>query len=593
MLCNKLLDWVMANSDGIQGYHRVIKRATIDNIAYFHVIRDSMGLIKYVPLSFDDVVVDVNSKDSLFRDASRIAIKKYIPVEKAKLLYGIQNLSFDNPAVSYENIGNDNLRIFLGKMFSANKQYVLVYETYRKQWVKDNNNEVTCRIVKETLVGYDNLFREMLPPQIKDFPIIPVYAEDTDNPYKLGEVHFMKGTQKFINKAYGVALFNAQMMSNPKVMVRETDIPQMDIDTFEDNFSRPGSIGVLTGQASDPIIIQGQPLNSAFFTMYQDAVQQFNDATIPSQILGYMNSDNSQRQTSSLLDIKESVLDSFKDYASNIEKAVTQLGRVALQFIQAYLNEDTVIKITDGEEHIEVLRINYNQGLDLDDQQSIANYVQHLKQQGMNDAQIEAELQKASESKEYVEKINYVMNNINDLNYDVYVVPGSYTPTYKMALLRLMMELFGMQAVDNEAVLEQAPIPNKKEIIERNGHNALLRRRNEELEAELEAFKEALKGREKELADLGIKNILTEAKFKQQKILADSKLKAYLAKHRNKLITSELINKLHDDIRDMRFREQVAQAKRELLKMAQNEQPKQLTAEEIIDQLLPTNKIEE
>jgi len=60
------------------------------------------------------------------------------------------------------------------------------------------------------------MFRETLPKNITEYPIIPIYSEDTENPYKRGEVHFIKDLQKFINKSYGVVLHNAQLMGNPK-----------------------------------------------------------------------------------------------------------------------------------------------------------------------------------------------------------------------------------------------------------------------------------------------------------------------------------------------------------------------------------------
>jgi hypothetical protein len=589
-LCNNLLDWVWRNSDDIQGFQKVIKRATIDNIAYFHVIRDRRGYIKYVPLTYADVVVDPNSKDSMFRDAYRIAIKKYIPVELAKVLYGIDNLQMDNPLAYSDMINTDGTQAFLGKIFSADRNYVLVYETYRKQYVAVDNNFAEVRIIKETLVGFEDMFTETLDPAITEYPIIPVYAEDTENPYKLGEVYFMKAPQKFINKAYGVALYNAQLLSNPKVLVRETDIPGMDIESFEDNFSTPGAIGVLTGNAGDPIIVQGQPLNSAFFTMYQDAVHQFEQATLPSEVLGFNNSSGRQR-VSQLLDIKETVLDTFKDFASNIEKAVAQLGKVSLQYIKAYLKKETVIKINDGEDKFKQIELNKQQGLDMNNPKSVESFVKYLRSQGVSDNEIEQRLNLAMENKEYADSINYIINDINNLEYDVYVIPGSYSPTYKMAILRLMMELYEMNAVDNTAIIENAPIGNKEEMLNRFSENRRLYSENEELKAQIQSIEEVLKSREKELADLGIKNVITEAKFKQEKIIADTRLKAYLSKQRNKLISTEMINKIRDEVRDIQFAAKVEKAKAELAAKTETEVGE--SAEALVARLFDQRQIEE
>jgi len=578
-LCNDLIDWVWRNSDDIQGFSRIVKRAAIDNISYFHVIKDRRGMIKYVPLTFEDVVVDPASKDSLFRDAYRISIKKYIPVELAKALYGIQSMVYDAP-VSWMDMQSDgSSQSFLGKMFSADKLYVLVYETYRKQYVAREDGFADIRIIKDTLVGFNDMFTETLPKSITEYPIIPVYVEDTENPYKLGEVHFMKGIQKFINKAYGVALYNAQLLSNPKVLIRETDVPNMDIKAFEDNFSTPGAIGVLAGNAGDPIIVQGQPLNSAFFMMYQDAVMQFEQATIPGDVVGYQKGFG-ERSSSHLLDIKESVLDSFKDFAGNIEKAVSQLGKVALQYVQAYVNQERIIKILDSDQRYKEIAVNKKQGLNMEDPQSIDRYVNMLTQKQVPEQEIERLLSAAAENKEVADNISYLINNVEDLNFDVYVIPGSYSPTYKMAMLRLMMELYEMQAVDNTAVLELAPVGNRDDLIERFSENRRLFAENENLTAKVEAIESTLAGREKELADMGIFNVVEEVRFKQEKILADTKLKAYLNKQRNKLVSKEMIDKIHDDIRDIIFKAKLSTAKAELTK--DNPRP---DAKEVVNQI--------
>ena len=568
-LCNMLLDWVWTNSDDVQGFAKMVKRAAIDNIAYFHVIKDKNGKIKYVPLTFEDVVVSSSSKDSLFRDANRISIKKYIPVEMAKVMYGIQHLTYDAPVSWTEMVSDGSMQTFLGKMFSANRQYVLVYESYRKQFIARDDGFVDTRIIKETLVGFDDMFTEALPIEITEYPIIPIYVEDTENPLKLGEVHFMKGIQKFINKAYGVALYNAQLLSNPKILVRETDIPNMDIEAFENNFSAPGSIGVLTGNAGDPVIVQGQPLNSAFFTMYQDAVMQFEQSTIPGDVLGYQKGFG-ERGSSHLLDIKESVLDSFKDFAGNIEKAVAQLGKVSLQYIQGYIKDETVVRILDSEQRLIELSINKKQGLDMNDPNSVGRYVSMLEQQQVPPQEIEKQLADAKSNKEVADNINYILNEVKGLDFDVYVIPGSYSPTYKMAVLRLMMELYEMQAVDNTAVLENTPVGNKDELIERFSQNRRLMAENEELTANIEAIESTLKGREKELADMGISNVIEQVRLKQEKILSDTKLKAYLSKQRNKLVSKEMVDAIHDKVRDIVFETKLSMVKEDLKKEAEN-----------------------
>ena len=138
-------------------------------------------------------------------------------------------------------------QILIQKVYSYDKLYVNLYECYRREFYRtEDTGEVRSKIIKDTVIGFRHSFREELPSPISEYPIIPVYVEDTENPYKRGEIHFLKDLQKFINKSYGVVLLNAQLMSNPKVFLRETDIPSADIEEFEDNYANPGSVSVLT-----------------------------------------------------------------------------------------------------------------------------------------------------------------------------------------------------------------------------------------------------------------------------------------------------------------------------------------------------------
>jgi len=546
-ISNKILDWVFQNSDGIQGFKKIVKRAAIDNIGYFHVIY-SNGIVKYLPLTFEDVLVPPHSKDSLFRDAGVIGIYKYIPVSKAQALYGIASFTFETPQ-SYSDMATDSsMSTFLGKIFSSDEQHVKIYELYRKIWTRNEDGSINVRIQKETVVGYEHILIEQLPPEITEIPIIPLYVEDTENPYKLGEVHFLKGLQKFINKAFGVTLYNAQMLSNPKVLVRETDIPNMDIAAFEDNFATPGAIGLLTGNAEAPIIVQGQPLNNAFFAMYQDAKMEFEMATMPSEVLGYNNS-NSQQNSSYLLDKKESVMDSFKDFSANIDNAVRHLAVIAIQYVRGYIKDESILRITDSEKKYETIELNKRQGLDMKNEQSVQQFVQAMKQRGASDGEIADTLEKAAEDSDYMDSLMEVINDTSVMNYDITVIPGSYSPTYEMAMLRLMFELYNVGAVDNTSVLEKAPISNKKEIIRRMDTAMRLQAEVDSLKEELEKMGQNSNARQQELTNLKIQTVVDQAAMKEEKILNDTKLKAYLSKQKNRLLTSKMIAEIEDKAR--------------------------------------------
>ena len=540
MLGNKILDWCWNNSGGIYTYSSAVKSALIDNMAYLHVICPANKRIKFVKLSFDDVMVDPQSKHPMFDDAEMIVIKRYVSVDYVKRVYGIDNIVSEVPSGFYTSSPNLVTNDFLSKVFDNSRAYVNLYECYRKE------NE---RIIKETVIGYMNAFREELPEYITEYPIIPIYVEGYDNPYKRGEVHFLKTIQKFINKTYGVTILNAQLMSNPKVFVRDRDIPRGNLDEFSANYATPGSVNVLTGDAQPPYVINGQPLNNAFFSLYMDAKQEFEWLTIPNQILGYGNMN--REHSSDLLDIKEGALESLKEFIAVIELACSRLGLVMLQYVQAYVTKETVINITDNLGKIQSLTLNKREGLDVDNEQSVQQWIQSQKQQQVPDEDIQARLAMAIEDSEYVKDLFYVMNETNFTNFDVRVITGSYSPTYQMAMLRLMMELTNTGAVDASVLLEYAPVEDRQKLIERFDTIKQLQNHIYNLEDEIKIMKQNYISAQQALSEQRVTNATAEAKVKLDKLKTEAKIKAMRDKFANQLMTKEKMMELEKEINAM------------------------------------------
>lgn len=551
----QLLDWVWSNSGGLQTFRRAVKMAARDNISYLNVLYDSMGEVKFVPLGYDDVIVDPKSRDPLFRDAEAIYVVRWIPVERVKMLYGVKDVSYDTPvslASLYSQQGLTPLNP--GKLFSDDRQYMKVYEGYKRYPVKDEKTGFSRMVIeKETLLGVFHAYREYLPAEITEYPIVPLYVEDTDNPYKRGEIHFIKGIQRFINKSYGVTILNAQLMSNPKLVVRETDIPEMDKDAFEDNYAKPGSVTVLTGNAQPPMVIQGQPLNTAFFTLYQDSKQELESMTMPQEILGYSDSSQKyqQRGGPTLLEIKEAVLDSIKTFTGNLDAALSQAGLVSLQFCRAYLTGQRTLRIVDAErKYTNLLNLNQIELLQLDKQQSVEAFVRNKKRQGLTDEQIKDMLDTAHRDQKTLGALDYLLNDVSVLDADVLVVPGSYSPSYQMANLRLAMDLQDRGVVDGEAVLEHAPIENKDAIKERVALTQRQAAYIEELEARLEEAERMAGSLRKSVADHEVKSVVQSEKVRQESIYKDLRAKSFVEKQRQKMETREIIREAERQAED-------------------------------------------
>jgi len=582
VLASKVLQWVFQKSGDVQMYRKVVKRAAVDNIAYFHIIySEKENCVKYVPLYFDDVIIDMNSKDPLFRDAGRIYIKKYIPVEMAKAVYGIDELGVC-PANGFWEDRDDyetrtTFELYLRKMYDKTQNYVKIYECYKKLYIRQNDGSVRTKIQKETLVGFDHCFiDDSFPDAITEYPIIPVYAEDTETPYKFGEVHFLKDLQRFINKSYGVMLLNAQLSSNPKVFVKETDIPNMDFTKFKNEYAVPGSINVLTGNAGAPIVVQGQPINSAFSFMYQDAKNEMEWNTMPSAMLGQMDTSTmGQNPSSYLLDMKETVLDSYKDFASNIESACCQLGKVILQYVRAYLKAETLVRIFDQNNSMEQIILNKKQGLDLSNPQSVQVFQQQMKKNGASDEEVQQVLTQAQQDNEFASSLSYIVNSTEDFDMDIYIVPGSYSPTFEMAMLRLMMELSKNGSVDPSMVLHYAPVENRKELIERYDTIRQQQQQIESMSKALDELEKSVKTKDKQIVQQEVEMVVSSEKLKLERMANEQKLKSYIAKQMDKLLTKEKQNELAVGITKILMDEKIKAIQREAEE--KKEEPKKIT----------------
>lgn len=566
-LGNKILDWCWENSGGLYTYASAVKSSLIDNMSYLHVILSKNNRVKFVKLGFDEVLVDPQSRHPLFDDAEMIIIRKYVPISYVKQVYGIDDLVSEIPNSFYaEPVANrgDN---FLHKVFDSTRQYVNLYECYSK---------TIDGIMKETLIGYQHAFKEMLPQHITEYPIIPIYVEGYDNPYKRGEVHFLKTIQKFINKTYGVTILNAQLMSNPKMIFRSIDIPRGNIDEFLENLNTPGSATILEGEAQPPFIINGQPLNNAFFSLYADAKQEFEWLTIPNQILGY--GDIQREGKSDLLDIKEGAIESLKEFIMVMELACSRLGFVMLQYVQSYIDNETVINITDNAGRVESVTLNKKEGLDPDNEESVRQWIQQQEQQEVPDSEIEAKLTQAIEDGEYVKELTYIMNETDFTNFDVRVVAGSYSPTYQMAMLRLMMELAQIGAVDPSVVLEHAPVEDRQKLMQRFDTINQLNGELNDREEEIALLHKELERVQMQLSDQRVTNITDKADLKMQKLLNDAKIKTMRSKFQDQLMTKEKMIELEKIINNM-----ILEAKHDIMKQRLKTERVMMEREESIE----------
>ena len=540
-IVNGVLDWVWYHSKGNSTFKKTVRRGTRDNIGYFHVKPTEDGKIIFESLSYDQVIVDKTSKDTLFDDAHIISIKRTMPVEVVKQYYGIHNIYSNRSTAWKSNLNANGEMPDVKRLFHFNKQYVDFYENRRKITVKLPNGQVKTRIVVETVIGLYFIYRTLEPEPIKNYNIIPVFSEDTENPYKLGEVHFTRDLQKILNKFYGILIRGAQLNSNPKIIIKDSLLNTGDISSVQDNLAKPGAIQTVADTnrplSDDIIVIGGQPINPAFSILKQDIAQILDSSTIP-QDLSYYDSNDKRRQISRL-DMFDMIMDRYKDFATNLELSLTRLGEVCLEYFKAYKkNDKEIFYITGTNNEVKRLQINKKQGITIN---NIQQYVQYAKEKGIPEEIIQEKIKEVQEDTAKVKELNIFINDISNLEYQIRVVPGSYSPSYLSRDLMTYRELKREGIVDNQAVLEKLPTNDRKKLINRLGEINILTRKVQELQLMVDELTKQNEKYKDQVTKQELEMIKKDFEIKYKYIIQDQRLKSYFNKVSAKIKTNQML----------------------------------------------------
>lgn len=539
-LTNRLLDYAWYKSKGLSTVRHACLSGLRDNIGYLMVVPDITGDVIFKYLDYTDVVVDPKSREQLFEDSDWIYIKRWIPIQTIKEMHGIdvsvgcletRPKEWQRLYSTSAGVTNDSAKV--GQLIDDTGTYALVYEGQHKRYVKRTDGTYRVEIIKQTLLGYKHVVNEILPPTIKEYSIIPLYTEYTGNPYCRGEQYFLKDYQDLINKAVGVTLLNIQLNGNPKTFIYEKSI-KGSLEEFKRTYADVGSLNILTGDGSDkdakpPITVQGQQLPAAWFQLIQFLMAEMQIASLPNDVLGYK--DSSDKVQELLFEKREAVLDSLKLALGHFDSAMTQLGVILLQYIKTYMNKKKVFRIIDAEGAVVAFNNNMVVGLNTDDAASIQRYRQQQLKSGSTEIEIEDLIAKAKEDTSIAKAIKTMYTEIDAIDVDMMVIPGSYGPSYEASQWGAYMRMRqnGVE-IDDEDVIRVSPISNRDVVAVKASQNKKLKSQNRALFQENEFLKQ-------EMADL--RNIvmqgqqdlqLQEGQYKVDKSVADERNKAYVTK---------------------------------------------------------------
>lgn len=531
-IANKLLDYIWHKSDGLNTVRNVCMAGLRDNVGYFIVSTDINGDVKFDYADYTEVVVDPRSKDPLFKDSEWIYYKKWVPVSTIKELYGI-DVSTSSRPVSWSNRYSSDKTDFIkiGQLIDDFKMHACIYEGQKITWVKQVDGTFRKQVRKQTILGYDYVYNQIMPASITDRSIIPFYTEYTGNPYVKGETFFLMEYQDFINKAFGVTLLNAQLHGNPKVFMWDKTL-KSDQKEAEQHYANPGSITILNSEAGQgtnlenlkPIVVQGQPLPTSWFQLLQMIMGEMEINSLPNDVMGYKDSTSPQQQQ--LFERREAIMDSLKLALGHFDNALTQLGKVNLQYAKAFMNKKKMFRVIDGEGKTLTLVQNLQRGFDPTDDSSIARFREQEKKNNVSEIDIESKLAKAKNDADYAKSIQLMYSDLDAMDVDLTLVVGSYSPNYEASQWGALMAMRGNGVnIDDEDVIQVSPVQNRSVIAQKSSQNAQMRSQNRALQEENSYLTQQLDELRNQMIGIQYQAQVAEGQHKVDKIVTDARYK--------------------------------------------------------------------
>jgi len=484
-LYSDVIEYVLQNSDFELVEMEVKRDHVVRGVGYYHVHvdreeDDGRGEVKVAALPPDIVYVDPAARKPDYSDATHIVVSQIIKLGLAKRLYPRHAAALTKAAgelchtEDYETSGNhsaesvqtpgelsmydgwitnsedDNLLVRIIERYSKVKlphyivrnhilgtHAVVTAEEYSSTYKDRPDFQTTkvfkTKILKHTSAGNDtSISSEILNTNI--YPIVPVPNVWTGTPFPMGDVRYIKGIQDEINKRRQLMISHATNTANSKWLHEEGAVdPRLwDRASAISGQRLPYKLGF---EKPTPVFPPAMP--NALYALETEAKHDVEYATgiFP---LAQGDSSGAPETFAATMAIEEYGARRLHSSFTMLSAAKQNVGRLIIDYSRDVYRIQKMIRITGDEGSVKTVMLNQPSGV------SPAG--------GM------------------------VYNNtLGHRRYDVTIRSGKLAPTNRTAMQQHFLELYRMQLIDRQAVLEQLDIPNRSDLIERMGENAQLR----------------------------------------------------------------------------------------------------------------------
>ena len=361
------------------------------------------------------------------------------------------------------------------KVISEKEFKILMKDEKFQQSLVESIQFYGTRIKQTCVAGDTQLYEQVYPENITEYPIIPFHYKWTGTPYPVSAVSPLVGKQKEINKSHQIMVHNASLGSSLRWLYEEGSI---DPDLWEKYSSSPGALLAVRPGSEKPTPIMPAPLSNAFFSIVQ---QGKADMEYLAGIYSSMQGDTQQQHETfrGMLALDEYGTRRIKQWMGQaIEPALRQLGKIVMQISQSVYSANKRFRIVQP------------------------SALQEQKEQEINIPIYNDMGQAIGKSMDY-----------SSAKFDVKVVSGSTLPVNRWAYLAELKELLQFGVIDDIAVLAETDVRNKEQIAKRKSLYAQLQGQLSQLQEAVKDKEGTIETLERQLVQAGIKGKVMQAEM--------------------------------------------------------------------------------
>ena len=358
-------------------------------------------------------------------------------------------------------------------------------------------------------VGDHQLYMVTLP--IEHYPIVTFMNRHNRNPFPISDVRLVKGLQEYINKIRSLIVAHASSSTNVKLLIPRGS---MNKQQLEAEWARAGTAVIeFDPELGQPIVAGPVPLPNELYKNEADAKADIE------RILGIyalMQGDQggapqTYKGTIALDEFGQRRIKSKKD---DIEAGLNQIGKIVIQFIQAFYTAEKTIRLMNPNALPTEIAIN----------QDIYDPVTGM----------------------FLERLNDVTVG----KYDLIVVSGSTLPSNKWARFEYYMQLFQTGIVDQVEVLKQTDVADMEGVLERADQRKQMAGQIQQLQAQVKQLSGDLQTAQRE--SVQDRKRVEVKEFEKKLAKAEAKVEMATTLH-NKRSQDEL-DKLKDAVSEVEKR---------------------------------------